>query len=123
MRFEKEDKNQSQLSFNSDGSISLPGSIEKDLSFRKKEVVDIWDDYGQDDETHNLQDDVKGFNLYNNGERLNPLVFSNGKSQEDIVNEVISHISKGQKVIFIRGMCGTGKCLDKDTLIFCNAKK
>ncbi len=109
MRFEKEDKNQSQLSFNSDGSISLPGNIEKDLSFRKKEVVDIWDDYGQDDETHNLQDDVIGFNLYNNRERLKPLVFSNGKSQEDIVNEVISHISKGQKVVFIKGMCGTGK--------------
>lgn len=47
----------------------------------------------------------------NNGEikSLPPLKFSNGKSQEDIVNEIISAIQKGHKVIFVKGVCGTGK--------------
>jgi Rad3-related DNA helicase len=40
---------------------------------------------------------------------LKPLVFSNQKSQEDVVQEVIAAAEKGNKIIFIRGMCGTGK--------------
>jgi Rad3-related DNA helicase len=40
---------------------------------------------------------------------LKPLKFSNGKTQEDVVNEVISSIKAGEKIIFIRGVCGTGK--------------
>lgn len=40
---------------------------------------------------------------------LEPLRFSNGKSQEDIVKEVLDSIEKGSKVIFIHGVCGTGK--------------
>jgi Rad3-related DNA helicase len=39
---------------------------------------------------------------------LFPLKFSNGKTQEDIVNEVLKEI-KNHKIIFIRGKCGTGK--------------
>ena len=38
-----------------------------------------------------------------------PLKFSNGKTQEDIVKEVIQSIKEGNKTILIRGMCGTGK--------------
>ena len=49
------------------------------------------------------------WNLYNNSEFLEPLKFSNGKTQEDIVNEVLELIKKGSRVIFIKGMCGTGK--------------
>ncbi|MBS3072335.1 DEAD/DEAH box helicase family protein [Candidatus Pacearchaeota archaeon] len=113
MRFEKEDEtlksNQKQLRFNPDGTIRLPRDIERDLSFRKKEVLDIWDVSEQDDETHNQSDDVSGFNLYNSESRLAPLVFSNKKNQEDIVNEVVDFIKNGKKVIFIKGMCGTGK--------------
>lgn len=59
------------------------------------------------------------WSLFQNQKELKPLVFSNGKSQEDVVNEVIQAIQEGNKIIFIRGMCGTGKCLDKDTLVFC----
>ena len=44
-----------------------------------------------------------------NGEVLNPLVFSNGKNQEDIVKEVVEAIKEGNKIIFINGVCGTGK--------------
>jgi Rad3-related DNA helicase len=42
-------------------------------------------------------------------EFLAPLVFSNGKTQEDVVKEVVDEIKKGTKVIFIKGVCGTGK--------------
>ncbi len=49
------------------------------------------------------------WSLYDNGKFLEPLVFTNGKSQEDIVKEVIEASKQGYKVIFIRGICGTGK--------------
>ena len=49
------------------------------------------------------------WNLYEKGEFLKPLRFSNGKTQEDVVKEVLEAIKEGHKVIFIHGMCGTGK--------------
>src|SRR3989344_1734671 len=50
------------------------------------------------------------WSLYNNkGEPLNPLKFSNGKTQEDVVKEVLKEIEGGNKIIFIHGVCGTGK--------------
>ncbi len=49
------------------------------------------------------------WNLYENGNFLKPLQFSNGKSQEDIVREVMDAVKNGCRVIFINGKCGTGK--------------
>jgi Rad3-related DNA helicase len=49
------------------------------------------------------------WNLYDNGKFLEPLKFSNKKTQEDIVREVLNEIEKGSRVIFIKGVCGTGK--------------
>jgi len=53
------------------------------------------------------------WSLYSNetggGRFLKPLVFSNGKSQEDVVKEIIKAIEEGYKIIFIKGVCGTGK--------------
>lgn len=50
-----------------------------------------------------------GLNLFDNlGEKLEPLKFSNGKTQEDVVEEVLEAIEKGNKLIFIRGVCGSG---------------
>ena len=49
------------------------------------------------------------WSLYNNSEFLEPLKFTNGKTQEDIVKEVLDLIKNGEKIIFIKGMCGTGK--------------
>ncbi|MBI2046756.1 DEAD/DEAH box helicase family protein [Candidatus Pacearchaeota archaeon] len=49
------------------------------------------------------------WSLYENKKRLEPLVFSNGKSQDDIVKEVLDAIKEGNKIIFIKGVCGTGK--------------
>jgi Rad3-related DNA helicase len=43
------------------------------------------------------------------GEKLEPLKFSNGKTQEDVVNEVMDAIDSGHKIIFIKGVCGSGK--------------
>ncbi len=42
-------------------------------------------------------------------EKLEPLKFSNGKTQEDVVKEILNAIAEGHKLIFIHGMCGTGK--------------
>ncbi len=53
--------------------------------------------------------DSRFWSLYSDGKKLEPLKFSNGKSQEDIVREVVELITKGTKVIFIHGVCGTGK--------------
>lgn len=49
------------------------------------------------------------WSLYQNKKFLEPLEFSNGKSQEDVVKEVLKSIDEGHKVIFIHGVCGTGK--------------
>ncbi len=49
------------------------------------------------------------WNLYEKGKFLEPLKFSNGKTQEDIVKEVLDSIKDGEKIIFIHGVCGTGK--------------
>ena len=56
-----------------------------------------------------LQLDSEYWSLYENGSRLEPLKFSNGKTQENIVNEVVNLIKNGKKVVFIQGVCGTGK--------------
>ena len=49
------------------------------------------------------------WSLYQNKKFLEPLEFSNGKSQEDVVKEVLKSIDEGHKIIFIQGVCGTGK--------------
>ncbi|MBS3088468.1 hypothetical protein J4402_01675 [Candidatus Pacearchaeota archaeon] len=51
----------------------------------------------------------EGWSLYEDGKKLAPLKFSNGKTQEDIVNEVVQLVKCGKKIIFIHGTCGTGK--------------
>jgi Rad3-related DNA helicase len=49
------------------------------------------------------------WSLFHKEKELKPLVFSNGKSQKDIVKEVIDLVNQGNKIIFIKGVCGTGK--------------
>ena len=48
------------------------------------------------------------WSLHSGEEKLEPLKFTNGKNQEDIVREVVE-LSKKHKVIFIHGTCGSGK--------------
>ncbi len=49
------------------------------------------------------------WSLYQDKDFLKPLRFSNGKTQEDVVKEVLDAVKEGNKVIFIKGVCGTGK--------------
>jgi Rad3-related DNA helicase len=49
------------------------------------------------------------WSLHEDEKELSPLVFSNGKTQADIVKEVIGAVEQGHKIIFIKGQCGTGK--------------
>lgn len=53
--------------------------------------------------------DKKYWSLYSGSRALEPLKFSNGKTQEDVVKEVVDLIQGGKKVIFLHGVCGTGK--------------
>lgn len=57
-----------------------------------------------------FQDKYWSLHSTNNGveTRLEPLKFTNGKTQEDVVKEVVE-LSKKHKVIFIHGTCGSGK--------------
>lgn len=41
--------------------------------------------------------------------KITPLKFSNGKTQEDVVNEILDSIKNGERIIFLHGACGTGK--------------
>lgn len=51
-----------------------------------------------------------GEGLFNfTGEKLEPLKFSNGKNQADVVKEILEQIQAGKRAIFIRGVCGSGK--------------
>lgn len=53
--------------------------------------------------------DSEYWSLYKNGKKLEPLKFSNEKTQEDVVREVVEAVKGGNKLIFLHGMCGTGK--------------
>ena len=53
--------------------------------------------------------DTKYWSLYKNDQSLPPLRFSNNKTQEDVVEEVVNLIRGGTKIIFLHGVCGTGK--------------
>ncbi len=101
----------SQLKFDSDGRLQVSQSNQKSNNqlSNKENELDIWEEQEFSDEKFNLEDDVKGFNFYKNGERREGLKFSNGKTQGDIVKEAVDLIEEGKKVIFIRGVCGSGK--------------
>lgn len=49
------------------------------------------------------------WSLYEEEKFLKPKEFSNGKNQKDIVKEVLDAVEAGERVIFIHGVCGTGK--------------
>lgn len=53
--------------------------------------------------------DNSSWSLHHDGGKLEPLKFSNSKTQEDVVKEVVKLIKEGTKIVLIHGMCGTGK--------------
>ena len=59
---------------------------------------------------YNKTEDSESINPFDtDSEKLEPLKFSNGKTQADIVKEILDTINEGNKLIFIKGMCGSGK--------------
>lgn len=78
----------------------------EERSERVKKLV--WDDESFDKVVEQIRDDSY-WNLNQDGKRLEPLKFSNGKTQEDVVKEVVGLIKGGKKIVFIHGACGTGK--------------
>ncbi len=71
--------------------------ISNELSFLNNEFI------------YDKAQDSDFWSLYADNKRLGPLKYSNGKTQEDVVREVVDLIKSGKKIIFIHGVCGTGK--------------
>jgi Rad3-related DNA helicase len=53
--------------------------------------------------------DKSHWNLNDKSGPITPLEFSNGKTQEDLVKEIVKLIEEKNKIIFLHGACGTGK--------------
>ncbi len=51
----------------------------------------------------------ENWSLYEDNKLLEPLIFSGDKTQEQVVDQVVSEIKKGTKIVFLHGVCGTGK--------------
>ena len=63
----------------------------------------------ENEEVKDINNMKKYWNFYSGNKELEPLKFSNNKTQEDIVREVVELINKGEKIIFLHGTCGSGK--------------
>src|SRR3989339_762092 len=98
----------SLLKFDSSGRLSSVG--ERSVNEEKKRDVKKTDSLhflNQGEETFNISKGFWDFNI--EGNPISPLKFSNGKTQEDIVKEVVDLIRQGNKIIFLKGACGSGK--------------
>ena len=101
------------VDFDENGRIIVPGS--EHISTGKPIVrKSVWSLYKKKNEVDS-DDDIPGTlssilpDYEKEGDILHPLKFSNGKTQSDVVKEVMGEIDKGEKIIFIRGVCGSGK--------------
>lgn len=91
-------------------TLKEENAVKNGIEKNKEALLDIWNkDNLEDEMQYNLEDNTKGFNLYQNNKKLSQLKFSNNKTQEDIVNKSVEMIKSGKKIIFIKGVCGTGK--------------
>jgi putative RecB family exonuclease len=105
-------RTQSQLEQLKQETINLIKKIESTKQFKKnKGVLCNWCEFQNHCNSHCNESISKeaDWSLCEDEKELQPLVFSNGKSQSDIVNEVINAIEQGHKIIFIKGVCGSGK--------------
>ena len=104
----------SRLKFNSRGElIGVDGKIEdfsKDKESRKSEglMTSASLEFLKESNFKPIFD-KQFWSLYEDNQTLQPLRFSNGKTQEDISKEIVELIKAGNKVIFLHGVCGTGK--------------
>ncbi|MBS3071916.1 DEAD/DEAH box helicase family protein [Candidatus Pacearchaeota archaeon] len=70
----------------------------QDLEFLKEEPIGFQNIY-----------EHAFWSLHSEKEFLKPLKFSNEKTQEDVVKEIVNLIKNNNKIIFLHGTCGTGK--------------
>ncbi|MEI7718761.1 MAG: helicase C-terminal domain-containing protein [archaeon] len=106
------------MDFDENGRIIVPGSTRVPA---EKPIVrkGVWSLYKKKDESDSAESDSDNedigtlntiFSDYEKeGDIMAPLKFSNGKNQSDVVNEVLAAIDGGEKIIFIKGVCGSGK--------------
>src|SRR3989344_2566942 len=86
-----------------DDFLSTPAMILKtteSLTFLKQET--------KEQKTENIFENTY-WDLNDEKGKITPLKFSNGKTQEDVVKEIIELIKRNTKIIFLHGACGTGK--------------
>ncbi len=107
------------MSFDSSGRIVIPGQ-ENEEEFnsnfgRFKEDLKTSDsleflkeEYRVGEKLNSIFDN-SFWSLYQGDKKLEPLRFTNGKTQEDVVRETVELIKNGKKIVFIHGACGTGK--------------
>ena len=93
------------VDFDEDGRIILPGNTKSEIVTSKEPSKNAcWSLYKK------TEDDPNDTNIFSeSGQKLEPLKFSNGKTQEDVIKEVLDAYKKGEKLIFIKGVCGSGK--------------
>jgi len=91
-----------KLEFDQDGNLKLQKSSNKLSELKAKNLDFLKDECYKKPER-------EFWNLHVDGAEVDPLAFSNGKTQEDIVKEIVSLIKDGSKTIFLKGACGTGK--------------
>jgi len=91
------------VDFDENGRIIVPGSEQPVSSEPSKKVC--WSLFRKKEEDN--PDDKNIFSF--SGEKLEPLKFSNGKTQEDVIKEIMEAYKQGSKVIFVKGVCGSGK--------------
>jgi len=53
--------------------------------------------------------DGEMWNLYREGSLVPPLIYSDGRTQEDVVQEILDMFKEGKRVVFLHGAVGTGK--------------
>ena len=52
---------------------------------------------------------MRMWNLYREGCLVPPLVYSDGRTQEDVVQEILDLFREGKRIVFLLGAVGTGK--------------
>ncbi len=95
------------VDFDENGRIILPGGIRSAPPISPEPSKKAsWSLYKKTNADNN-PDDPNIFSF--GGEKLDPLKFSNGKTQEDVIKEVLEAHKNGSNLIFIKGVCGSGK--------------
>jgi len=93
--------------------------------WKPKETVILPDDFLQPENStlktssslSFLKEEAKAENIFEGANwdlndekgKIPPLKFSNNKTQEDVVNEILKLIKEENRIIFLHGACGTGK--------------